>query len=102
MLQRAVQHLMATAKYSVYYGERRDAYDVRGRTAHESIFNIKDGNYRCPNSQQGYSPFTTWTRGLSWAMLGFAEELEFIDTLVDEELADVGGRESIIAISTIF
>ena len=46
----------ATARYSVYYGEGRDAYDVRGRTAHESVFNVNDGNYRCPSSQQGYSP----------------------------------------------
>jgi unsaturated chondroitin disaccharide hydrolase len=98
LLKRAVQHLITTAKYAIYYGERRDSYDVRGRTAHESIFNIKDGNYRCPNSQQGYSPFTTWTRGLSWAMLGFAEELEFIDTLDDAELKDAGGKESVMAI----
>ena len=75
---RLIEHARATAKYSVYYGEGRDAYDVRGRVAHESIFNVNDGNYRCPNSQQGYSPFTTWTRGLAWAMCGFAEQLEFL------------------------
>src|SRR5208283_4439695 len=77
--ERAVEHAEATARYSVYYGEGRDAYDVRGRVAHESIFNPNDGNYRCPNSQQGYSPFSTWTRGLAWAMCGFAELLEFFD-----------------------
>ena len=77
LLDRAIDHLRATAKYSVYYGEGRDAYDIRGRVAHESIFNPNDGNYRCPNSQQGYSPFSTWTRGLAWAMCGFAEELEY-------------------------
>jgi hypothetical protein len=77
LLDRAVAHLRSTARYSVYYGEGRDAYDVRGRVAHESIFNPNDGAYRCPNSQQGYSPFTTWTRGLAWAMCGFAEELEY-------------------------
>ena len=78
LLDRLVDHAKSTAKYSVYYGEGRDAYDVRGRTAHEAIFNINDGQFRCPNSQQGYSPFSTWTRGLAWAMLGFAEQLEFI------------------------
>ncbi len=77
LLDRLMDHARATAKYSVYYGEGRDAYDVRGRVAHESIFNPNDGNYRCPNSQQGYSPFTTWTRGLAWAICGFAEQLEF-------------------------
>ena len=81
LLQRVIEHAQSTAQYSVYYGEGRDIYDVRGRTAHESIFNVNDGNYRCPNSQQGYSPFSTWTRGLAWAMCGFAEQLEFFATL---------------------
>src|SRR5690606_30793694 len=74
---RAVQHALNTARYNVYYGEGRDAYDVRGRTAHEAIFNTASGVFRCPNSQQGFSPFSTWTRGLAWAILGFAEQLEF-------------------------
>jgi unsaturated chondroitin disaccharide hydrolase len=81
LLDRLMQHARATAKYAIWYGEGRDAYDVRGRTAHESVFNTNDGNYRCPNSQQGYSPFSTWTRGLAWAMCGFAEQLEFFDAL---------------------
>lgn len=78
LLNRLCTHLRTTAKYNVYYGHGRDAYDVNGRVAHESIFNINDGMYRCPNSQQGYSPFTTWTRGLAWAILGFAEQCEFL------------------------
>ncbi|MCW3109517.1 MAG: glycosyl hydrolase family 88, partial [Segetibacter sp.] len=45
LLERAIQHMQATAKYSVFYGEGRDVYDVLGRTAHECIFNVKDGNY---------------------------------------------------------
>jgi len=92
LLDRALKHLKATADYSVYYGEGRDSYDLNGRTAHEIIFNVKDGQYRCPNSQQGYSGFTTWTRGLAWAMCGFAEELEFLHTLGDPELELYGGR----------
>jgi rhamnogalacturonyl hydrolase YesR len=95
LLERAILHMKATADYSVFYGEGRDSYDVRGRTAHESIFNIKDGNFRCPNSQQGYSGFTTWTRGLSWAMLGFPEQLELFDTLEDSVLDQIGGRAEI-------
>jgi len=97
LLGRLVQHAEATARYSVYYGEGRDIYDVRGRTAHESIFNTNDGNYRCPNSQQGYSPFSTWTRGLAWAMCGFAEQLEFIATVPDATLEAYGGRDVIEA-----
>ena len=80
LLERLVAHGLTTAKFNVFYGSGRDAYDLphlRGRTAHEAIFNRNDGRFRCPNSQQGYSPFSTWTRGLAWAILGFAEELEF-------------------------
>lgn len=97
LLSRAVQHLQATAKYSVFYGEGRDTFDLRGRTAHEIIFNTKDGNYRCPNSQQGYSGFTTWTRGLAWAICGFAEELEWFDTVSEEELKAFSGKENILS-----
>jgi len=97
LLERLVQHAQATAAYNVYYGEGRDAYDVRGRTAHESIFNTTDGNYRCPGTQQGYTPFSTWTRGLAWAMTGFAEQLEFCAALDDSELKPLGGRQSIEA-----
>jgi hypothetical protein len=78
LCQRLIEHCVNTARYSVYYGEGRDAYDVRGRTAHEAVFNTTSGVFRCPNSQQGYSPFSTWTRGLAWAICGFAEQLEFL------------------------
>jgi len=79
LLERMLQHGTNTARYNIYYGQKRDTYDVAGRAAHESIFNVNDGSYRCPNSQQGYSAFTTWTRGLAWAILGFAEQMEFLD-----------------------
>src|SRR5262245_53894138 len=80
LLQRLVQHASSTARYNVYYGEGRDANDVRGRTAHEAIFNVTNSVFRCTNSQQGHSPFSTWTRGLAWAICGFAEQLEFLHT----------------------
>jgi hypothetical protein len=89
LLARLKAHAKATAEFSVYYGEGRDAYDLRGRTTHEAIFNTNDGAFRCPNSQQGYSPFSTWTRGLAWAMCGFAEQLEFTQSIGDSELKDV-------------
>lgn len=78
LLDRLITHATTTARYGVYFGTGRDAYDVPGRTAHESIFNLNDGSYRCPSTQQGYSPFSTWTRGLAWALLGFAEQLGFL------------------------
>ena len=95
LLERAIQHATTTATYNVFYGEGRDVYDIRGRVAHESLFNVTDGNYRAPSTQQGYSPFTTWTRGLSWVMSGYAEQLEFLDTVTDAELELLGGRDQI-------
>ena len=99
LLERALQHIRTTANFSVYYGEGRDAYDTRGRTAHESIFNVKDGSFRCPNSQQGYSPFSTWTRGLAWAMCGFSELLEWIVTADKSEIIRLSEGVDIAALA---
>ena len=96
LLERLLQHAETTARYNVYFGQGRDAYDVRGRVAHESIFNVNDGSYRCPSTQQGYSPFSTWSRGLAWILLGFAEEIEYLKTRPHEELAAFGGIERIL------
>jgi hypothetical protein len=96
LLERLVRHAECTSAYAVYFGEGRDAYDVRGRVAHESVFNVNDGSYRCPNSQQGFSPFTTWTRGLAWVLTGFAEQLEFLDALAPAELEPFGGRDRVL------
>jgi len=96
LLERMIQHCLTTAKYNVYYGKGRDLYDLRGRVVHESIFNTNDGSYRCPSTQQGYTPFSTWTRGLAWILAGYAEELEYFDTLSDEELEPFGGKDAIV------
>jgi hypothetical protein len=97
LLRRLVEHATNTACWNVFYGEGRDRYDVRGRTAHEAIFNVNDGRFRCPSTQQGYSPFSTWTRGLAWAMLGFPEQLEFLAIVDDDDLAPLGGRSAVTA-----
>lgn len=91
LLGRLIEHGRSTARYSVFYGEGRDIYDRRGRVVHECLFNPNDGNYRCPSTQQGYSPFTTWTRGLAWAICGFAEQLEYLATLPESAFAEWGG-----------
>jgi unsaturated chondroitin disaccharide hydrolase len=95
LLERLLQHARTTSDFAVFYGEGRDAYDERGRTAHESIFNLNDGNFRCPNSQQGFSPFTTWTRGQAWIIAGYPEQLEWVATLADHELEPFGGRAAV-------
>jgi unsaturated chondroitin disaccharide hydrolase len=95
LLGRLIEHAGTTARYSVYYGEGRDIYDQRGRVVHECIFNPNDGTFRCPGTQQGYSAFSTWTRGLAWAMCGFAEQLEFLEAIGEEELKEFGGKDEI-------
>lgn len=95
LLHRAIEHAATTARFNVFFGQGRDSYDVRGRVAHESVFNRNDGQFRCPSSQQGYSPFTTWTRGAAWIICGFAEQLEFLETVKGSDLDAVGGRRAV-------
>ncbi len=95
LLHRAIEHAATTARYNVFFGQGRDSYDVRGRVAHESVFNRNDGQFRCPSSQQGYSPFTTWTRGAAWIICGYAEQLEFLDIVKGEQLDPIGGRGAV-------
>ena len=97
LLARLVQHARTTATHLVSEGRGRDVFDVRGRVAHEAIFNTRTGAFRCLSTQQGYSPFTTWSRGLAWAMLGFAEQLEFLATVPAAELAGEGGKPAVEA-----
>lgn len=88
LLQRIVEHALNTARYNIYFGEGRDAYDILGRTAHEAVFNTVSGVFRCPNSQQGYAPFSTWTRGLAWALCGYPEQLEFLAVAPKQSASD--------------
>ena len=97
LLERLWLHARTTSRFAVYKGRGRDSWDEAGRVAHESLFDVVDGSYRCPSTQQGYSPFTTWTRGQAWVLLGFAEELEFLETLKDAELEPLGGRKPLEA-----
>jgi len=91
LLGRSIVHGLTTAEFLVFTGTSGRTYDVRGRTAHEGTFNRNDGRFRSRATQQGYSPFSTWTRGLAWAMLGFAEQLEFLATLDEPCVRDACG-----------
>ena len=95
LLERLVVHARTTTEFNVYYGSGRDIYDVPGRVAHESIFNVNDGRYRCPSTQQGYSPFSTWTRGLAWIMLGCAEQLEYLASIDPSSLQGLEGGATV-------
>jgi len=89
LLRRMLQHAETTARYNIYYGEGRDIYDIRGRAVHEAIFNVTNGAFRCPSTQQGYSPFSTWTRGQAWALAGYPEQLEYLESLPDRSLEEL-------------
>ena len=88
LLRRLLQHLETTLRYNVFFGAGRDHYDAPGRVVHEALFNVNDGSYRCPSTQQGYSPFSTWTRGLAWAILGCAEMLEYLAEVPPEAIEE--------------
>lgn len=96
LIQRAIQHILSTINYSIFYGKGRDSYDVAGRTAHEIIFNTNDGNFRCPNSQQGYTGFSTWTRGLAWAICGLGETLEILDLIDESDYAIIISKKALV------
>jgi hypothetical protein len=97
LLGRTLAHARATARYLVFYGEGRDIYDEPGRTAQEAIFNIQKPEFYSVGAQQGYSGFSTWMRGLSWAMLGFAEMLEFVEHCDAGEFDALGGKKATLA-----
>jgi unsaturated chondroitin disaccharide hydrolase len=42
-----------------------------GGTAHEGIFDPETGQFLRESTHQGYAPWSTWTRGLAWALYGF-------------------------------
>ncbi len=97
LLERFLQHSEALAQYNISINED----DKCERVTQESIFNINDGSYSYSNSPQGSSPSSTWTRGLAWALLGFAEQAEFLNILDDDEFERIdfrnpAGKEVII------
>jgi len=93
LLGRLLIHGLTTARHIIWSDDQSGPYVIKGRTAHEAIFNTHNGGFRCRSTQQGYSPFSTWTRGLAWAILGFAEQLEFIETLSNDHIELQVGME---------
>jgi unsaturated chondroitin disaccharide hydrolase len=75
--QIAMEHCRTTQRYLV----RPD-----GGTVHEGVFDTQTGRFLGPSTQQGWSPESTWSRGLAWALYGFTTahrfsgDAEFLDT----------------------
>jgi unsaturated chondroitin disaccharide hydrolase len=76
LYRKAVTHARTTEKYLVRKAGTR-LVDGDGKVIHEAIFNPERGEFRNLSSQQGYSPFTCWARGLAWAMYGFTDTYLF-------------------------
>jgi unsaturated chondroitin disaccharide hydrolase len=72
LFRKAVAHARTTEKYLVQKRGPR-LMDQEGAVIHEAIFNPITGEFRNLSTQQGYSPFTCWARGLAWAMYGFTD-----------------------------
>jgi unsaturated chondroitin disaccharide hydrolase len=76
LYRKAVTHARTTEKYLVRKAGTR-LVDGDGKVIHEAIFNPVRGEFRNLSTQQGYSPFTCWARGLAWAMYGFTDTYLF-------------------------
>lgn len=72
LYQKAVTHAKTSEKYLIQKDGPR-IFDENGSTMHEAIFNPVSGEFRCLSTQQGYSPFTCWSRGLAWAIHGYID-----------------------------
>ena len=76
LFRKAATHARTTEKYLVRKrGEK--IMDREGSVIHEGIFNPVRGEFRNLSTQQGYSPFTCWARGLAWAIYGFTDTFLF-------------------------
>jgi unsaturated chondroitin disaccharide hydrolase len=64
----AVRHCLTTRRVLV----RGD-----GSTAHEGIFDLATGEFLRQTTQQGYRGDSCWSRGLAWAIYGFAVSSEY-------------------------
>lgn len=64
----AVRHALTTRRVLV----RGD-----GSTAHEGIFDVETGEFLRQSTQQGYRADSCWSRGLAWALYGFATCYEY-------------------------
>jgi unsaturated chondroitin disaccharide hydrolase len=48
-----------------------------GSTAHEGLFDLDTGEFLRQSTQQGYRGDSCWSRGLTWALYGFAACYEY-------------------------
>ena len=96
LLGRLLHHARATARFDVYYGKAATPTTSAAARCTRACSTPTTARYRGPSTQQGYSPFSTWTRGLAWAMPGSPSSWSS-STRGDAELDAYGGRAEIEA-----
>jgi unsaturated chondroitin disaccharide hydrolase len=64
----ALGHCLTTRRFLV----RGD-----GSTAHEGLFDLETGEFLRQSTQQGYRADSCWSRGLAWALHGFADSFDY-------------------------
>lgn len=62
LLRRVAEHCLTTRRYLV----RGD-----GSTAHEGIFDLRNGEFLRESTHQGWRGDSSWARGQAWALYGF-------------------------------
>ena len=87
LYRKAVTHARTTEKHLVRKAGSR-LVDGDGMVIHEAIFNPVRGEFRNLSTQQGYSPFTCWARGLAWALYGFTDTYLFTEDPLFLETAE--------------
>ena len=76
LYRKAAAHARTTERRLVRRAGSR-IMDHDGLVIHEAIFNPVSGEFRNLSTQQGYSPYTCWARGLAWAMYGFTDAYSY-------------------------
>jgi unsaturated chondroitin disaccharide hydrolase len=69
LMDKATRHCITTQRVLV----RGD-----GSTAHEGLFNIDSGEFLRQSTQQGFRADSCWSRGLAWALYGFAAAYRYM------------------------
>ena len=98
LLDRLVQHARATARVQRLLRQRpRHLRRARPRRARERCSTPPTAPIADRTASRATRRSRTWTRGLAWAMLGFAEQLEFLETRRRCERSPANARAAVDA-----